>query len=768
MKKIFITSLLAMFCANAFAQTGIGTTTPDASAKLDIFATNKGLLPPRVTLTGISDDSTIPSPATGLLVYNTGTNIGLAAGYYFWNGNAWATIATAGGSGSFAASFLRGSRTATQSSIAVGGIVSFSAVDNNSGQDISLNTTNGKITLAPGNTYRLIAAVPNFIGSRPAFMWYNETSSSYIGSATNAYSPTDGASGVGVFGGIAEVIITPNVSTVLSFRLLSSLSSGSVTVGGLTDFSTTGSYPWFEAEVISGNAPVTGQSVDYIQASLSANQTYTAVGNINFNTSSGTGITITSGGFNLKANKTYKLEAAIGGTSGGYAYYGWVDNSNNLLPGGSTGAVMKAGQVFSDAPQDKAVVYYTPTVDTRVFLRVYSLSGTLAAYAPSISVNYSSTWANIQQIGSSAIVNPWILSGTNTYNLSGNVGIGNTAPTTTLDVTGTGKFSASLINAGNRTYFGKDGSNMHWFATNEAIGEPNNLAYGFESNGTSIQTHRWSTGGAEKLRLTNTGKLGLGTIAPSTALHIENGNSMGSGDPGDNTVPSLYVFNNNNTSSTANAIVAVRTAGTSGGKPYISFDAKTFAGFSMGFNNPTDQFIINTDWNFNTSTASKNAIIINETGQARVIIPSSAGNYASDFPGGWGGGLAAYDISCSGLYYGSLVQRSDLRLKNTINEFGADVIEKYLRLRPITYYWNQEMPRDTKMQYGLIAQEVEKLFPEMVLTASDSMQTKSVNYQALHAISLKVIQSQQQEIEVLKKKQTEFEARLLKLEAKLN
>ncbi len=78
------------------------------------------------------------------------------------------------------------------------------------------------------------------------------------------------------------------------------------------------------------------------------------------------------------------------------------------------------------------------------------------------------------------------------------------------------------------------------------------------------------------------------------------------------------------------------------------------------------------------------------------------------------------------------------------------------------------MPRDTKMQYGLIAQEVEKLFPEMVLTASDSMQTKSVNYQALHAISLKVIQAQQQEIEALKKKQTAFEARLLKLETKLN
>ena len=73
------------------------------------------------------------------------------------------------------------------------------------------------------------------------------------------------------------------------------------------------------------------------------------------------------------ANKTYKLEAAVGGASVGYAYYGWIDNSNNLLSGGSIGAVIKAGNVHTDAPQDKAVVYFTPTVDTRVFLRVYNL-----------------------------------------------------------------------------------------------------------------------------------------------------------------------------------------------------------------------------------------------------------------------------------------------------------------------------------------------------------------------------------------------------------
>ena len=93
----FITIILfasLLFGTTANAQTGIGTTTPHASAKLDVSSTNKGFLPPRVTLTGVSDASTIPSPAEGLLVYNLGS-VGLQAGYYYWNGASWATIATA-------------------------------------------------------------------------------------------------------------------------------------------------------------------------------------------------------------------------------------------------------------------------------------------------------------------------------------------------------------------------------------------------------------------------------------------------------------------------------------------------------------------------------------------------------------------------------------------------------------------------------------------------------------------------------------------------
>lgn len=50
------------------AQTGIGTTTPDASAKLDVSSTTKGLLAPRMTA---AQKTAISLPANGLLIYQT-------------------------------------------------------------------------------------------------------------------------------------------------------------------------------------------------------------------------------------------------------------------------------------------------------------------------------------------------------------------------------------------------------------------------------------------------------------------------------------------------------------------------------------------------------------------------------------------------------------------------------------------------------------------------------------------------------------------------
>jgi hypothetical protein len=91
MKKIVMIIVITWVQLNA--QTGIGTTTPNASAKLEVYATNKGFLPPRIALTGTLDAVTIASPATGLVIYNTvtaGTSPNnVLPGYYYWDGAKW-------------------------------------------------------------------------------------------------------------------------------------------------------------------------------------------------------------------------------------------------------------------------------------------------------------------------------------------------------------------------------------------------------------------------------------------------------------------------------------------------------------------------------------------------------------------------------------------------------------------------------------------------------------------------------------------------------
>ena len=70
------------------AQVGIQTDTPNASAVLDIVSTDKGFLIPRVTLSAsLSSPSPITAPATGLLVYNSGSN--QTVGFYYWTGSIW-------------------------------------------------------------------------------------------------------------------------------------------------------------------------------------------------------------------------------------------------------------------------------------------------------------------------------------------------------------------------------------------------------------------------------------------------------------------------------------------------------------------------------------------------------------------------------------------------------------------------------------------------------------------------------------------------------
>lgn len=112
MKKLLFL-IGGVFSSLAFGQNtgvGIGTSNPDPSAILELSASNKGFLPPRVGLESTTDIITIPNPATGLLVFNTGIRGLSIKGYYYWDGAKWARLSYADGSGGFQVGEERGYR----------------------------------------------------------------------------------------------------------------------------------------------------------------------------------------------------------------------------------------------------------------------------------------------------------------------------------------------------------------------------------------------------------------------------------------------------------------------------------------------------------------------------------------------------------------------------------------------------------------------------------------------------------------------------------
>lgn len=77
-----------LLAANTQAQSvGIGTSTPASAAALEVSATDKGLLPPRVAAA-----SAIANPVQGLLVFQTNA----PAGYYYYTGTAWTQLSPVG------------------------------------------------------------------------------------------------------------------------------------------------------------------------------------------------------------------------------------------------------------------------------------------------------------------------------------------------------------------------------------------------------------------------------------------------------------------------------------------------------------------------------------------------------------------------------------------------------------------------------------------------------------------------------------------------
>jgi len=147
-------------------------------------------------------------------------------------------------------------------------VIPFDSTDAQFGTDIVV-LGNGSFQLGSGPggsmTYRIVGCVPTWItdvGSPiVSFQWFNETEGVSFGSAQTAYTGSHG--GHGSAGAPAEAFLTVSGETpvVISFRMNDIYpGTGSVRYfGGNIDFQGGGSgtYPWFEMQVLGGAVPAT-------------------------------------------------------------------------------------------------------------------------------------------------------------------------------------------------------------------------------------------------------------------------------------------------------------------------------------------------------------------------------------------------------------------------------------------------------------------------------------------------------------------------------
>ena len=115
------------------------------------------------------------------------------------------------------------------------------------------------------------------------------------------------------------------------------------------------------------------------------------------------------------------------------------------------------------------------------------------------------------------------------------------------------------------------------------------------------------------------------------------------------------------------------------------------------------------------------------------------------------------DLYVAGTIYGTVVAPSDITVKENIRDLSLEVdFNKLLELHPKQYTYTDDV--EHKIHYGLIAQDVEKIYPELIYSiqsdtddSTSSNILKSVNYVEMIPLLLLKIQDLQKQVDELKK-----------------
>jgi len=257
--------------------------------------------------------------------------------------------------------------------------------------------------------------------------------------------------------------------------------------------------------------------------------------------------------------------------------------------------------------------------------------------------------------------------------------------------------------------------------------------------------------------------VGIGTNSPNEKLHVDSGNIR---------IGTLPLFAPADARYLKIGDGNFVTIGEEVGDDKLTFRAKDFAfmpsvsssysGYvGIGTVAPSSQLEIVNDFSSNPNTSG---LRLTKTGFFGD--PSISWNLFSQWDGIFGGGNLYFanggtnKSKISGID-GSYITISDSNAKKEIAGLsGTNILAQINMLRPVKYLMKSEAP-GSLFHFGFIAQDVEKIFPQVV---SNGNGMKMMNYSGLIPIAMEGIKEQQQQIEMLQKENNDLKARLERLE----
>ena len=306
---------------------------------------------------------------------------------------------------------------------------------------------------------------------------------------------------------------------------------------------------------------------------------------------------------------------------------------------------------------------------------------------------------------------------TNGLLVEGNVGIGTTSKgTAKLEIDGTVN-PGTLLHiqtgksfASSQIIFQSDYGDGNAFRPYKLLTPSNNLSndpFVWDTN----NAHAWSTDGIERMRIDSNGNVGIGTAETGNAKLAVMGGNVGIGTA----YPMAPLEINYNSTKGTPQLLLVESE-----DDYARINFKSVY--------PPNYFTIAakpaTEGNLNT-TAWLN-FYYSQTGKDLLWIRGDGKIFCGE--GTWAG--------------------SDIRLKNNIAPLTG-VLDKVKNMRGVSFEWKSEQAEPGGgRNIGMIAQEVEPYFPELVST--DPKGYKSLSYDKFTAVLLEAIKEQQAQIDALK------------------